>query len=170
MQVFLAGVLTISDKGSRGERIDESGQVAQQYIKRLPGFQIIKYEIVPDEKEIISGRLRKWADDEGLDIIITSGGTGLAPRDVTPESTMLVIDRIVPGLMEAMRMETKRNAPTAVLSRAIAGSRGKCLIINLPGSPNGVKECLEVILSVIPHALETLAGQVFEGPHHSGGR
>lgn len=168
--MFLAGVLTISDKGWRGERVDESGQVAQQYIKCLAAFKLDKYEIVPDEKEIISTKLKEWVDDVGLDLIITSGGTGLAPRDVTPEATMSVIDRLVPGLAEAMRMETKKNAPTAVLSRAIAGSRGKCLIVNLPGSPGGVRECLEVILPVIPHALETLAGKVFEGPHHGGGR
>lgn len=165
--MFLTGVLTISDKGSRGERIDESGQIAQNCIKNTPGFQVIKYEIVPDEKAIISGKLRKWMDD-GLDFIITSGGTGLAPRDVTPEATMSVIDRPVPGLVEIMRMQTSRNVPTAVLSRAVAGCRGKCLIINLPGSPGGVKESLEVILPVIPHALETLAGKVFEGPHHRG--
>jgi molybdenum cofactor synthesis domain-containing protein len=167
--VFLAGVLTISDKGWRGERVDESGQFAQQYLKRLPVIKIGKYEIVPDDKEIISTKLKEWADDAGLDLIITSGGTGLAPRDITPEATMAVIDRLVPGLTEAMRMETKNNAPTAVLSRAIAGSRGKCLIVNLPGSPGGVRECLEVILPVIPHALETLAGKIFEGHHHGGG-
>lgn len=167
--MFLAGVLTISDRGWRGERNDESGQVAQQCLKRLSIFKINKYEIVPDDKEIISTKLKEWADGDGLDLIITSGGTGLAPRDVTPEATMAVIDRLVPGLVETMRMDTKKNAPTAVLSRAIAGCRSKCLIINLPGSPGGVKECLEVILPVIPHALETLAGKVFEGPHHGGG-
>jgi molybdenum cofactor synthesis domain-containing protein len=168
--VFLAGVLTISDKGWRGERIDESGQIAQQYIKRLVNFEVIKYEIVPDEKEIISDKLRHWADDEGLALIVTSGGTGLAPRDVTPEATMAVVDRVIPGLTEAMRIETKKNAPTAVLSRAVTGSRGKCLIVNLPGSPGGVRECFDVILPVLPHAVETLAGKVFEGPHHIGGR
>lgn len=164
--MFLAGVLTISDKGYRGERVDESGQVAQQYIKRLADFQILKYEIVPDEKEIIASKLKEWVDSVGLDLVITSGGTGLSPRDVTPEASMLVIDRLVPGLTETMRMETKKNSPTSILSRAIAGSRGKCLIINLPGSPGGVRECLEAILPVIPHALETLAGKIFEGPHY----
>jgi molybdopterin adenylyltransferase len=167
--VFLTGVLTISDRGWRGERIDESGQVAQQYLKRLSVFTVNKYEIVPDEKEIISTKLKEWADGDGLDFIVTSGGTGLAPRDVTPEATMAIIDRLVPGLAETMRMETKKNVPTAVLSRAVSGCRGKCLIVNLPGSPGGVRECLEVILPVIPHALETLAGKVFEGPHHGGG-
>jgi len=164
--VFLAGVLTISDKGSRGERIDSSGQVAQQYIKCLADFQIVKYEVVPDEREIIVSKLKEWVDDVELDLVITSGGTGLSPRDVTPEATMEVVDRVVPGLTEVMRMETKKKSPTSVLSRAVAGSRGKCLIVNLPGSPGGVRECLEVILPVIPHALETLAGKVFEDPHH----
>lgn len=166
--MFFAGVLTISDKGWRGERVDESGQVAQQCIKRLADFKISKYEIVPDDKEVISAKLREWSDGVGLDLIITSGGTGLAPRDVTPEATMTVIERLIPGLIEAMRMETRKNAPTSVLSRAVAGSRGKCLIVNLPGSPAGVRECLEVILPVIPHALETLAGKIFEGTHYGG--
>jgi molybdopterin adenylyltransferase len=168
--VFFAGVLTISDKGWRGERVDESGHVAQQCIKRLADFEINKYEIVPDDREVISTKLKEWADSVGLDLLITSGGTGLAPRDVTPEATMAVIDRLVPGLIEAMRMETRKNAPTSVLSRAVAGSRGKCLIINLPGSPAGVRECLEVVLPVIPHALEILAGKIFEGTHYSGDR
>ena len=165
--MFLAGVLTISDKGWRGERIDESGQVAQQYIERLANFEILKYEVVPDDKEIISSKLKEWVDNFGLALIITSGGTGLAPRDVTPEATMIVVDRLIPGLVEVMRMETRKSAPTSVLSRAVAGSRGKCLIINLPGSPAGVRECLEVILPIIPHAVETLAGKVFDGVHYS---
>jgi molybdopterin adenylyltransferase len=165
MRVFSAGVLTISDKGYRGERIDESGPVAQQCIKRLAGFQIMKYEIVPDEKDVIEDKLKDWIDNVGLDLIITSGGTGLSPRDVTPEATLAVVDRVIPGLTEMMRMETKSKSPTSVLSRAIAGSRGKSLIVNLPGSPGGVRECMEVILPVIPHAVETLAGKIFEGPH-----
>ena len=166
--MFTAGILTISDKGWIGERRDESGQIAQQYISRL-NIQVAEYEIVPDEKEIISAKLRKWADEIGLDLIITSGGTGLSPRDVTPEATLAVVDKIIPGLTEAMRMETMKKSPTSILSRAVAGSRDKCLIINLPGSPNGVRECLEVILPVLPHAMETLAGKVFEGPHGGGG-
>ena len=166
--MFTAGILTISDKGWIGERRDESGQIAQQYISRL-NIQVAEYEIVPDEKEIISAKLRKWADEIGLDLIITSGGTGLSPRDVTPEATLAVVDKIIPGLTEAMRMETMKKSPTSILSRAVAGSRDKCLIINLPGSPNGVRECLEVILPVLPHAMETLAGKVFEGPPGGGG-
>jgi len=166
--VFLTGVLTISDKGWRKERVDESGHVAQECIKRLAAFEIAKYEILPDDSLMISNKLKEWVDDSGLDLIVTSGGTGLSPRDFTPEATMAVVDRLVPGLTELMRMVTRKTVPTAVLSRAVAGSRGKCLIVNLPGSPGGVRECLDVILPVIPHALETLAGKVFEGPHHSG--
>jgi molybdopterin adenylyltransferase len=168
--MFLAGVLTISDRSSRGERIDESGPVAQRYIDGLSKFRTSKYEVVPDEIQSISQKLREWVDNDKLDLIITSGGTGLAPRDVTPEATMMVIERVIPGLTEFMRMETKKKAPTSVLSRAVAGSRGKCLIVNLPGSPVAVKECLEIIMAVVPHALEILRGKVFEGTHNTGSK
>jgi molybdenum cofactor synthesis domain-containing protein len=127
--------------------------------------QVVRYEIVPDERNAIAERLMEWTDKIGLDLIVTSGGTGLSPRDVTPEATLDVVDKTIPGLTEAMRMETMKKTPTSVLSRAIAGSRGKCLIINLPGSPGGVKECLDVILPVLPHAMEILAGEVSECAH-----
>jgi molybdopterin adenylyltransferase len=166
--MFLTGILTISDRSSRGERADESGQVAQRYLEGLSKFQITKYEIVPDEVLQISQILKKWVDTDKLDFIVTSGGTGLAPRDVTPEATMSVIEKVIPGIAEAIRMDTKKKAPSSILSRAVAGSRGKCLIINLPGSPVAVKECLEVVINVVPHALETLTGKVFEGPHNIG--
>jgi molybdopterin adenylyltransferase len=162
--MLVAGILVISDKGWRGERFDESGQVARQHISQLD-VQVIKYDVIPDEKEIISAKLREWADVDSLDLIVTSGGTGLSSRDVTPEATLAVVDRTIPGLAEAMRMETMKRKPESVLSRAIAGSRGKCLIVNLPGSPRGVRECLEVILPVLPHALEVLGGKSFEGNH-----
>jgi molybdopterin adenylyltransferase len=126
---------------------------------------MVKYEVVPDETEVISKQLREWSDTVGLDLIITSGGTGLSPRDVTPEATLAVIDKIIPGLTEAMRMATMKRKPEAILSRAVAGSRGKCLIVNLPGSPKAVKECLEVILPVLPHALEILGGKISECGH-----
>jgi molybdopterin adenylyltransferase len=159
-----AGVLVISDKGWRGERIDKSGQAAREIISQL-NLDIVKYEIVPDEADIISGKLSEWCDEVGLDLIVTSGGTGLSPRDVTPEATLKIIDKTIPGLTEAMRIETMKKKPEAILSRAVAGSRGKCLIINLPGSPGAVKECLEVILPVLPHALDVLGGNVSDCGH-----
>ena len=161
---MLAGILVISDRGWRGERLDKSGQVAKEFISRL-GIEVAKYEVVPDEAEIISKKLREWSDAVRLDLIVTSGGTGLSPRDVTPEATLAVIDKIIPGLTEAMRMDTMKRKPEAILSRAVAGSRGKCLIVNLPGSPKAVKECLEVILPVLPHALEILGGKTSKCGH-----
>lgn len=162
--MFKAGVLTISDKGSRGERIDGSGPIAQKYIEQL-SIVVDKYEIVPDDIDIISSRLKEWSDKEGLDLIITNGGTGLAEKDVTPEATMAVIERQVPGITEAMRIESAKRAPTAMLSRAVAGSRGMCLIINLPGSPSGVKDCMEIISPVLIHAIETIHGLIGDHNH-----
>jgi molybdopterin adenylyltransferase len=159
-----AGILVISDKGWRGERLDKSGQTAKEVISQL-SLDILKYEVVPDEADMISNKLREWCDEGGLDLILTSGGTGLSDRDVTPEATLAVVDKVVPGLTEAMRMETMKRKPEAILSRAVAGSRGKCLIINLPGSPRAVKECLEVILPVLPHALDVLGGRVSDCGH-----
>ncbi len=161
---MLAGILVISDKGWRGERLDDSGRVAQEVVSQL-GMEIAKYEVVPDEAEVISGKLVEWCDEVGLDLIVTSGGTGLSPRDVTPEATLAVIEKPIPGLTEAMRMDTMKKKPEAILSRAVAGSRGKCLIVNLPGSPKAVKECLEVIMPVLPHALEVIGGRVSECGH-----
>ena len=158
--MFTAGVLTVSDKGSRGERVDESGRVIQECLASL-GVQQTKYSIVPDERGAISDKLREWAD-EGLDLILTTGGTGLAPRDVTPEATLDILDRVAPGFTEAMRAQSLKLTPRAMLSRAVAGIRKKTLIINLPGSPKAVKECLEAILPALPHAVETVRGQAAE--------
>jgi len=159
--MFAVGILTVSDKGSKGEREDKSGQVIREILSTLD-VRIVNYDIVPDEKELIIERLVKWADKNGLDIIITTGGTGLSPRDVTPEATLAVVDRVVPGFAEAMRAESLKKTPHAMLSRAVVGTRGKCLIVNLPGSPKAVRECLEVILPALPHAIETLKGEAGE--------
>jgi molybdopterin adenylyltransferase len=156
--VFTVGVLTISDKGARGDRQDRSGAVIREILPSIDA-RIVNYDVVPDEKELIMTKLVKWADSDNLDVVITTGGTGLTPRDVTPEATLAVVERIVPGFAEAMRAESLKKTPHAMLSRAVAGTRGKCLVINLPGSPKAVRECLEVILPALPHAVETLKGQ-----------
>ena len=155
------GILTVSDKGSRGQRYDESGLTIRERISLLDS-RVVKYEIVPDEMNIIKGKLTEWADEGNVDVILTTGGTGLGPRDITPEATLSAVDRVVPGLAETMRAETFQKTPFAILSRAVAGVRGKCLIINLPGSTKAVRECLEVILPVIPHAVEIIKGEVTE--------
>lgn len=155
------GVITISDKGSRGEREDLSVEEIKKLIPRLSG-QISAYTIIPDEESIIIETLIAYADKEKLDLILTSGGTGLSPRDVTPEATQRVIEREVPGMAEAMRMESLKKTPLAMLSRAVVGTRGRSLIINLPGSPRGVRESLSIVLPAIPHALEKLHGDPTE--------
>ena len=159
--MFPVGILIASDKGSRGERVDASGQVIREYVNRL-GWQLVNYAVVPDENDVISQRLRDWVDHDRLNLILTSGGTGLSPRDHTPEATLAVIDRIAPGIGEAMRAGTMSKTPRAMLSRAVAGTRGQCLIINLPGSPRAVAECLYVVFPVLPHALEILTGKTGE--------
>ena len=155
------GILTISDKGARGQRYDESGLTIRDRLSLLDS-DVVKYEIVPDEIDIITSKLSEWADKGDVDVILTTGGTGLSPRDITPEATLVAVDRVVPGLAEAIRAETFRKTPFAILSRAMAGIRGRCLIINLPGSPKAVRECLEVVLPVIPHAVEIIKGEVTE--------
>lgn len=149
------GVLTASDLGSQGKRDDSSGRLIEKVLSGH-GFQLQRYEVVPDEQKLIEDRLRRWSDEDGLDLIVTTGGTGLTSRDVTPEATLAVIDRQTPGMAEAMRMQTLQHTPMAMLSRAVVGSRGNTLIINLPGSTRAVEQCLEVLLPVIPHALDML--------------
>ncbi|HDP69276.1 MAG TPA: molybdopterin adenylyltransferase [Actinobacteria bacterium] len=151
-------VLTISDKGSRGEREDESGKILKEMIEKNDA-EVVFYEIIPDEKRLIAKELRCLVDNEEIDLILTTGGTGLAPRDVTPEATLSVIDKEVPGLAEAMRAESLKKTPNAMLSRAVSGIKGKTLIINLPGSPKAVKECFEVVFPAIPHGIEILKGE-----------
>ena len=155
------GILTISDKGSKGQRQDKSGEVIRNSVSAMGG-KVVQYEIVPDEKGIIAATLSAWADSGKMDVILTTGGTGLSKRDVTPEATLSVVDREVPGIAEAMRGKSLEKTPMAMLSRAISGQRGQCLIINLPGSPKAVSECLEVIIPAIPHAVEIIKGEVTE--------
>jgi len=154
---FTAGILTISDKGSRGEREDLSGGEIRKLIETLPA-EVLHYEIIPDEADIISERLRYLADDKRLDIILTTGGTGVSPRDVTPEATLKVLDKEIPGLAELMRLKSLEVTPHAALSRAVAGIRGNSLIVNLPGSPKSVRENLSVILPTFRHAVEKIKG------------
>ena len=158
--MFTAGVLTVSDKGSRGERVDESGQEIKEALVSL-GASEIEYGIVPDERPAMSAKLREWSD-AGVDLVLTTGGTGLTPRDVTPEATLDGLDRVAPGFAEAMRAYGMKQTPQAMLSRAVAGIRKKTLIINMPGSPKAVKECLEAISPALPHAIETVRGQASE--------
>ena len=157
-----AAVLTISDRSARGEREDLSGGVIQELLQST-GAEVKNYRIVPDEKDIIARNLVEFADELGVDLIVTTGGTGLAPRDVTPEATLEVIDKRVPGLEETMRAESIKVTPHGMLSRAVAGIRGRTLIVNLPGSPKAVRETLSVILPALPHAVELLRGAVRDG-------
>jgi molybdenum cofactor synthesis domain-containing protein len=159
--MFTLGILTISDKGSRGEREDKSGEAIREIISQC-GARFADYAIVPDEKEVIESKLIEWADKGGMDMIITTGGTGLGPRDVTPEATLDVIDKTIPGFSEAMRAKSLSKTPYAMLSREVCGVRNKTLIINLPGSPKAVRECLPVILPALPHAVEVIKGEAAE--------
>lgn len=153
---FSIGVLTLSDKGSRGERVDESGRVLREMVAGLGTVE--RYLVIPDEEETIVQTLVRWVDQDRLDLILTTGGTGLTLRDITPQATARVLDYQVPGLAEAMRAESLKKTPHAMLSRAMAGVRRSTLIINLPGSPKGVRENLEVVLPALPHALAKLKG------------
>jgi len=167
--MFTAGILTISDKGSRGEREDESGAVIREILAGI-GASINLYGIVPDEKDRIAGKLIDWANNKNVDLIITTGGTGLGPRDVTPEATRAVVEKLVPGFPEIMRAESVRKTPHGMLSRGISGILRRTLIINLPGSPKAVRECLESILAALPHAMETVRGEAYECADDDSGR
>ncbi|HET7010021.1 MAG TPA: MogA/MoaB family molybdenum cofactor biosynthesis protein [Anaerolineales bacterium] len=164
------GLLTISDRSARGERADESGPALRRRIEGL-GWQVPEASMVPDEQSEIEAVLRRWADGGQVDVILTTGGTGLSARDCTPEATLAVCDRLVPGLGEALRAEGRRATPHAMLSRALAGVRGRVLIVNLPGSPRGALESLETIRAALAHAVEVLRGDPkAEAGHRRGSR
>jgi molybdenum cofactor synthesis domain-containing protein len=157
--IYKVGVLTVSDRSFKGEREDASGPAIVESLP--PGdYEIVRSEIVPDEEEIIARTLREWSAD--CDLILTTGGTGFSPRDVTPEATSKTLDRPAPGLAEALRAEGLKHTPFAMLSRGVAGMIGRALAVNLPGSPKGVREGMNVLLPVLPHALALLRG---EQPH-----
>ncbi|MBO8169264.1 MAG: molybdopterin adenylyltransferase [Thermoanaerobacteraceae bacterium] len=155
------GVVTASDKGSRGLREDKSAPVIKEMVGQIDG-KVVEYVIVPDEQAEIEKTLVSFSDDLRLDLVFTTGGTGMSPRDVTPEATLNVVDRLVPGIPEAMRARSLEITSRAMLSRAAAGIRGQTLIINLPGSPKAVRECLEVILPALKHGIEILRGEAGE--------
>jgi len=159
--MFKAGVITVSDKGSRGEREDLSGAAILQMLTGLD-VRVEATLIVPDEVDRIEAALIDFADRQQIDLIITTGGTGVSPRDVTPDATLAVIDREVPGMAEAMRRASAAITPHAMISRAVVGIRGRTLIVNLPGSPKSVRENLAVILPALPHAVEKIKGDETE--------
>jgi molybdenum cofactor synthesis domain-containing protein len=152
-----AGILTLSDKGARGERTDLSGPALTEWLGRK-GVETAVYEMIPDDMDRISSKLSEWADSGNLDIILTTGGTGVSPRDVTPEATMKILERVIPGLSELMRFRSLAKTPSAAISRAVAGIRGRTLIINLPGSPKGAVENLEAVWDAVPHAVAKIQG------------
>lgn len=152
-----AAILTLSDKGARGERVDESGPALAAWLADK-GVHAVHTLIIPDEFDMIVSTLTEWADGDVADLILTTGGTGVSPRDVTPEATLRVVERIIPGIGELMRLKSLEKTPMASLSRAVAGIRRQVLIINLPGSPKGALENLEAVWPVIGHAVEKIRG------------
>jgi len=159
--MYKTGILIMSDKGSRGERVDGSGQQIRDMLEGSD-FQFDFYEIIPDEKDVIIEKLKYASDELGLDIIFTSGGTGFSSRDVTPDATLEVLEKLAPGIPEAIRYYGLQKTPKAMLSRAVAGIRGKTLIINLPGSVKGVRESIEAILPALSHGLDIIIGSSTE--------
>lgn len=150
-----AAVLTVSDRSARGERVDEGGPLVEAMLAEA-GAEVVARALVPDEAEEIERALREWSDGDGIDLVVTTGGTGLGARDVTPEATKAVIEREAPGIAEAMRAAGMRLTPNAALSRQVAGIRGRTLILNLPGSPKAAAECLEAVATILPHAIEMM--------------
>jgi molybdenum cofactor synthesis domain-containing protein len=159
--ILRAAVLTVSDRCARGEQEDRSGELLCELLREA-GAEVVAREVLSDDLEPLSARLRELADRPDINLVVTTGGTGLSPRDNTPEATRAVVEREVPGLSEAMRAETLRQTPTAMLSRGLCGVRSGALIINLPGSPKGVRECFAVVRPVLGHAVGLLAGRPHE--------
>ncbi len=159
-------ILTVSDRAATGEREDSSGPQLAELVQSK-GWTVVESTVLPDEADQISGLLREWSDSGNVDLILTTGGTGFAPRDVTPEATLEVVDRIAPGLAETMRAQSMRKTSHAMLSRAVAGIRGSTLIINFPGSPKGARENLEIVLPVLQHATQVLSGDPKAGKGHT---
>ena len=154
-----AAILTLSDKGSRGERADVSGPALASWLAERE-VEIARTEVIPEEANLISAKLAEWADSGAFDMILTTGGTVVSPRDVTPEATVRVLDRVIPGFGEAMRASSLSKTPQAMISRAVSGVRKQTLIVNLPGSPRGAIENLEVVWPAIPHALKKIQGDM----------
>lgn len=159
MPSIKVGLLTCSDKGAKGEREDRSGEVLRKLVEEMGG-EVVSYTVVPDDKESIIEKLVDMVDNQKLDLVFTTGGTGFGPRDVTPEATLAVVQKQVPGIAEAMRMESLKYTPRAMLSRGVTGIRRGSLIINLPGSVKAVEECFKVIMTVLPHGIKVLRGEV----------
>lgn len=157
MTSYTSGILTISDKGARGEREDTSGPQLRVMLSEQ-GFSVVAYAIVPDEVAIIRETLQKWVDEDSIDLILSTGGTGVSPRDLTPEATRPLLDREIPGIGEAMRQASLQKTPNAILSRGIAGIRKNSLIINLPGSKKAAQENLAAVLPALPHAIYKIKG------------
>jgi molybdopterin adenylyltransferase len=164
--MFRVGVLTVSDRASRGEYEDRSGPAIRQFVGERLGGEVVESAVVADEQEQITATLRAWCDDDHLDLILTTGGTGFAARDVTPEATRTILEREAPGIAEVMRAASLKITPYAMLSRAVAGIRGGTLIINLPGSPKAVLENLETIAPMLPHGLAILRGDAGASERH----
>lgn len=159
--MFTVGIITASDKGAAGLREDISGKVIREMMEGA-GYRVVKYKMVPDERIVLADTMKNFIDQEQVDLVLTTGGTGFSPRDWTPEATKDIIHREAPGIAEAMRYHSLSITPKAMLSRGVAGIRNKSLIINMPGSPKAVRENLECILPALGHGLEILIGKATE--------